>query len=108
MSKHYNLKNIHTLLIKGFTEEELRDLCFYESDFRDVYEHCAKSIGKAEIARQLIEYAEQKLLLDTLLALAKKHNPARYEQHQPYYVYEFAPPKRQPSLRDFHRWLRRE
>jgi hypothetical protein len=103
MSKHYNLKNIRILLIEGFTEEELRDLCFYEADFRDVHDRCAKSIGKAEIARQLIEYAEQKNLLDTLLILAKQYNPARYEQDQPYY--QVALPKRQPALRDFRQWL---
>jgi hypothetical protein len=34
----------------------------------------------------LLEYAEQKVLLDTLLDLAKKHNPARYKKHQPYII----------------------
>jgi hypothetical protein len=36
--------------------------------------------------RQLLEFAEQRLLLDHLLELAQKHNPARYAQHQPYVI----------------------
>jgi hypothetical protein len=84
MTKQYHLRNIQTLLTQGFTEQELRDLCFYELDFRPVYDQLPQGAGKAEIVRCLLEYAEQKVLLDSLLDLAKKHNPARYKKHQPY------------------------
>ncbi len=86
MTKRYHLRNIQTLLTQGFTEQDLRDLCFYELEFRPVHEKLPHGVGKAEIVRSLLEYAEQKMLLDTLLDLAKKHNPARYNQHLPYFT----------------------
>ena len=86
MTRSYHLRNIQTLLSQGFTERELRDLCFYESEFRPVHDQLPQGVSKAEIIRHLLEYAEQKVLLESLLDLAKKHNPARYEKHQPYII----------------------
>lgn len=83
MNTHYKLKNIRTLLNEGFTSEELRQILY--EDFRPVYDHLAPNSGKAEIVSRLVEYANQKLQMATLLTLAKEHNPARYEIHQPYY-----------------------
>jgi hypothetical protein len=86
MTQRYHLRNIQTLFSQGFTERELRDLCFYELEFRPVHDQLPQGASKAEIIRCLLEYAEQKVLLETLLDLAKKHNPARYEKHQPYII----------------------
>lgn len=80
----YILPNIRALLIEGFTDRELRRLCYDLPEFRPVYEELAQSSGKTEIVDRLIEYAEQKILLDTLLDLAQEQNPARYSHHQPY------------------------
>ncbi len=80
-----NLKKIRTLLTEGFTAEELRRFCYDKPDFRPVYDKLAQDSGKATIIDLLIEYSEQKLLIDILLDLAKQHNPARYEKHQPYH-----------------------
>ncbi len=85
MSISYNLRNIRDLLTEGFTDEELRRLCYDISDFRSVYNQLARNSGKAEIVDRLLEHAEQKLQIEMLLAMAKEHNPARYEKHQPYY-----------------------
>ncbi len=85
MGKRYNWKNIRTMLTKGFTAEELRHLCYDEPNFRPVYDELAQDTGKTKIIGLLIEYGEQKLLIDVLLTLARQHNPARYEKHQPYY-----------------------
>lgn len=82
----YNLANIRTLLIEGFSAEELRRLCYDVPNFRPVYDSLAQNSGKAEIVDHLLEYAERKLLLNDLLSLAKKYNPARYRSHQPYQV----------------------
>ncbi len=81
----YNLKNVRILLNEGFTDEELRRLCFEEPAFRPVYDELAQETGKAKIINYLLQHAERKLLLDRLLNLAKEHNPARYERHQPYH-----------------------
>jgi uncharacterized LabA/DUF88 family protein len=81
----YHLANIRDLLLSGFDERELRRFCYDVPDFRPVYDRLAQNTGKADIVDELLQYAETRLLLDTLLALAKERNPARYEHHGPYY-----------------------
>jgi formylglycine-generating enzyme required for sulfatase activity len=82
----YNLANIRDLLVNGFTDEDLRRLCFDVPDFRPVYHELARGTGKAAIVDRLLEHAETRMQIPTLLALAEKQNPARYEHHGPYYV----------------------
>lgn len=82
----YHLANIRDFLINGFSDLDLRRLCYDVPDFRPVYNELARGTGKAQIADELIEYAEKTLQVDTLLALAKERNPARYEEHGPYYL----------------------
>jgi|GEM_PF-5531554 len=86
MSELYNLPNIRELLTNGFTDAELRALCFDLPGFRPVYDQLAQNTGTAEIVAKLLEHAEKTLQLNTLLAIAREHNPARYEKHQPYYT----------------------
>jgi hypothetical protein len=81
----YNLNNIRALLTEGFTDDELRRLCYDAPDFRAVYDELASETGKAKIIDRLIEYAERHLRFDTLLITTKTRNPARYEKHYPYY-----------------------
>jgi hypothetical protein len=85
LTRQYNLKNIRTLLTQGFSSEELRQLCFDEPDFRPVYDQLSLDSGKTEIVSRILEYAQTKLLIDKLLALAQAYNSARFESHQPYY-----------------------
>lgn len=84
VSKRYDLKNIRTLLTEGFTDDELRQFCFVHPDFRPFYPHLPRPASQAELARQIVNYAHQKSLLDPLLDWAKEQNPAKYETHQPY------------------------
>jgi hypothetical protein len=86
MAINYHSKNIRTLLIKGFSEEELRIFCFDHPVFKPVYDQLAQVTGKTQIVQNLIEYAEQKNLYDILLDWAKEENPAKYEEHQPYHL----------------------
>lgn len=81
----YNFENIRALLMNGFTDQELRRLCYDTPLFRPVYDQLARNTGKAEIIDLLIEYAEKKMLLDTLLKEIQERNPARFGAHQPYY-----------------------
>ena len=85
-NKRYNFERVRTLFIKGFTDSELRDLCFDIPDFEPVYQQLAQNTGKAEIVRLLLEHTRQELLVDQLLTLAREHNPARYAEHEPYYL----------------------
>jgi len=84
----YHLKNIRALLTSGFSDAELRELCFDTPALRPVYDQFGASTGKAEMAAVLLEYADRTLQLDLLLSLLKERNPARYERHQPYRIDE--------------------
>jgi hypothetical protein len=85
MAKRYLYKNIRALLTTGFTDEDLRILCFEEPEFRAVYENWPRGASKATFVQDLIDRAERRVQLDHLLDLAKEQNPAQYKQHQPYY-----------------------
>jgi hypothetical protein len=89
--EQYNFVNIRRLLTEGFSDQELRDLCFDVPGFRPVYKDIGAGTSKTEIVAKLLEHAEQKLQVDTLLALAKELNPARYEAHKPYYLTDSTP-----------------
>lgn len=84
-AKHYNLQNIRTLLMEGFTDAELRRFCYDRPDFRPVYEELASTSGKGDIVHQLIEYADRKALLDIPLNWAKENNHTKYMEYQPYF-----------------------
>lgn len=85
MASRYFYKNIRALLTAGFTDEELRILCFEEPEFRAVYENWPSGASKATFVQDLIDRAERRVQLDRLLELAKEQNSAQYKQHQPYY-----------------------
>ncbi|MBE7468240.1 MAG: hypothetical protein DPW09_14510 [Anaerolineae bacterium] len=84
MAATYNWPNIRALLIAGFTEDELRQFCFDTPEFKPLYPQLARSSSAADIADQLIEYADQKLKTELLLVWAAEKNLARFEEHQPY------------------------
>jgi DNA-binding XRE family transcriptional regulator len=88
----YSLPNIRELLLEGFNDRELRYLCYDVPDFRPVYNELGPNTGKAEIVHMLLAHAEQQLLMDALLALAKRLNSARYAKHGPYYTGDPVPP----------------
>ncbi len=83
-SSNYSLRNIRALLTEGFTDSELRRLCYDSQGFRSVYDQMAQNTGKAEVIDRLLAYAEQTMQIETLLAWIKDRNPAKYEQLQPY------------------------
>ncbi len=95
MADYYNFKNIRILLTKGFTENDLLELCFDEPELRPVYENRAEAAGKSNLVRQIIDHAHTRLAIESVLNWAKDHNPARYEKHQPYY--QPGPPKTQEN-----------
>lgn len=91
MVKRYNLTNIRTLLIEGFTEEDIRRLCYDTPDFRPVYHQLARNHSQADVIDRLLEYAERTLRIEILLTLLKTLNPARYDIHQPYFSEQSTP-----------------
>lgn len=88
MRKQYILKNIRDLLSHGFDRTELSWLWLEVPEFRSVEDDLPRQASKAEIIKHLIEYSTRKHLFDSLLAWTKEANPARYETHQPYIIYD--------------------
>lgn len=83
---NYNLRNIRILLTEGFNYFELRSLSYEELSLKPIYEQLSPSIDKIELIHKLIEFAEQRGLLELILSRAKEHNPSIYEKHEPYYL----------------------
>jgi hypothetical protein len=82
----YHFANIRELLTQGFSDQQLRDLCFDVPGFRPVFNAIGAGTDKGTIISKLLEHSEKTLQVDILLALARDLNPARYELHQPYYL----------------------
>lgn len=91
MDTPYNPTNIRALLNEGFTDSDLRNLCF--DKFRVVHNQLATSSGKDEIVSKLLEYCDRTAQIEALLTWAERHNPARYEMHQPYFETVTSPAK---------------
>lgn len=81
---NYNLKKIRLLLTEGFSDRDLRRLCFDEHEFKAVYAELSSGSGKSEIIEKILEHAEQSLQMEFLLKWAGENNPAKYRQHAPY------------------------
>ena len=85
MVTHYHLKNIRALLIEGFTRQELDQLYHQIPDFSVLYSHLPPEADKTTLVDGLLNQAQQIARLDAVLEWAKRHNPARYAIHAPYY-----------------------
>ncbi|RPJ56533.1 MAG: CHAT domain-containing protein, partial [Dehalococcoidia bacterium] len=86
MAQTYHAKNIYNLLLEGFTEPELRRFCFYEPNFRSVYEQLPTVAGKTDVADAIVQFATSHDLVKLVLDWAKENNPSRYNGNQPYFV----------------------
>ena len=90
----YYYKNIRTLLIDGFSEDELRSLCYDVPAFWSLREILPQSAGKTQMAERIIEFAERRVKILDLLVWAREHNPTQYQMHSPYINYHYkTPPK---------------
>lgn len=81
--KDYAYDKLWELLEWGFTIEELKDFCFVTRSFKS-FRH--REIPNESFKRELLLYAEQKLLIDDLLNWAKQTSPKRYDLHQKYII----------------------
>jgi hypothetical protein len=82
MTNNYNLAAIYTLLDQAFTDEALRRLCYDTSEFEPVYDQLTRDTDKATVIDRLVKYADQNLLLATLLHLAEAQSPVTYQEVQ--------------------------
>lgn len=67
MTESYNIQKIRVLLTEGFTDRQLRRLCYDVPNFRPVYDRLADGIGKDVIIDRLIEYSDRRELSDVIL-----------------------------------------
>lgn len=81
LGSRQKLRRIRELLAGGFSEDELRGFCYDEADFRPVYDRLSEAAGKTELAASIVEYAEQKELLDLVLRWVAEKNPAKFERY---------------------------
>jgi hypothetical protein len=82
MIKSYNLRKLRTLLIEEFTTEELEGFCRDTPNFKPVYDQLSQRSSTAEIVIRLLEYAERKSLIESILEWVKECKPAEYEKYQ--------------------------
>ena len=85
MVQQHNLTKIRALLNEGFSDEELRQLIFDVPVLKPVFNQLAHNTNKAQIVQKLLEFADQKELIEILLDQVKERNPAKYEKYQPYH-----------------------
>ena len=71
MTTNYNLANIRILLLQGFSDRELRDLCIDVDQFRPASHELSESMGKSEIVARLLAFAVRRLRLEDLLIWRK-------------------------------------
>ncbi len=82
---NYLIGNIQSLLNDNeVSDEELRCLAYDLPCFISIYDRLSPGISKAELVRLLIDCADQKSELKTLLVWAKEHYRATYKKYRPY------------------------
>jgi len=85
MRRRYDLRKIYTLLVQGFSEDELRNICGQRAEFQPICDLLSPFSSKDDIIRQIFEYARQTGQFGQLLAWAREQNPAQYKSLEPYY-----------------------
>lgn len=83
-STTFDLGKIHTLLVEGFNDRQLRQFCRDTPEFKPVQNQLGRRMGKNAIVDEIIDYAEQQERLSDLLTWAAQQNPAKYKKHEPY------------------------
>jgi hypothetical protein len=84
MTTNYVLANIRRLLLHGFSDRELRDLCIDVDQFRPVSYELSEFMGMSDIVARLLAFAVRRLLVEDLLIWAQAANPVMFAQHEPY------------------------
>jgi len=78
----YNIKNIITLLTETFNDEELNIFC--QENFYEIYNNFAIGQSKNMKISALIDFANRKGKMDSLLEKVKEANEFQYKKYLPY------------------------
>lgn len=83
MHENYHFGNIRVFLTESFSLEELFNLCFDTPELQDVCEDRPANPSVGSYARLMVEYADKRGLLETLLQAAQEQNPNMYARYEP-------------------------
>ncbi|GJD22581.1 hypothetical protein RIVM261_075370 [Rivularia sp. IAM M-261] len=97
----FYLENIRTLLIRGFTREELVTICY--ENFISIYDTITLNNTQSEIVDKIIEYICRESQISNFLELTRERKPDIYNNFSPYYKV----PRRPGQVRDYSRQSRR-
>jgi hypothetical protein len=79
----YDRAAVRELLTEGFNAEELKNLIFDNAALYPALSSLGDGMSKTRQVQAVMEFAEQRLLMETLLAAAGRANPTRYRQLEP-------------------------
>jgi hypothetical protein len=77
-AQEYNIAAIRQLLLNAFTPQELRRFCQDRPTFRPVVDRFGEGHGLDDMADEVIDYCETRILWAELLAAVKEENPRQY------------------------------
>jgi hypothetical protein len=77
-SKHYDTSVIRTMLDEAFDNDELMDFIF--DHFRPLYDQLSPGTPKKDTIQNLIAYAEEKNLFESLLDYVARKKPRQYRR----------------------------
>lgn len=83
--ERYILASIKQLLLDGFNVQELMGIETEVRGFKPAFQYVPANPSKAELIASLVQWAEHKRLMDSLLDWAREHNRDMYAEHQPYW-----------------------
>ncbi len=78
---NWNTAVIRELLTRSFDAGELRTLCFDDPDLKPALNRFGNGMGKSRMIQRLIEYCEQRELMDVLLQRVREMNPRQYANY---------------------------
>jgi hypothetical protein len=81
--RDYNKKNILTLMLKIFNDEDLQFFC--EMNFEAVSNNFASGQSKKQRILALFTYCKRFDVVDKLLNLLEEENPAQFDKFKPYF-----------------------
>jgi hypothetical protein len=80
--KNDHFGNIRAFRTRSFSLEELFNLCFDTPELTEVYDKRGANTSIDEFARLMVEFADKKGWIETLLQAAKERNPNKYEEYK--------------------------
>ncbi|NJN68337.1 MAG: CHAT domain-containing protein [Chloroflexaceae bacterium] len=76
----YQLDMIHELILRGFSAEDVDQLCFYH--FREVHDQFVPAMANPDRITRWIRYCSDQNRIPELLSLLRTRNPKKYAEYE--------------------------